>query len=109
MILYGIRTRLLDRIRDHFPGDVGETFVASAVADREAFVIHAEEMQDRGVEVVHADFILHGVQAEIVGLADRCSALGSATGEPHREAERVVIPAFAAYARTPCSQPPTYL
>jgi hypothetical protein len=38
-------------------------------------VIDAEEVQDRGVEVVHVDFVLHGVVAEVVGLAIREASL----------------------------------
>ena len=38
---------------DNMSMNVGETHVTAAVANGQAFVVEAEQMQDRGVQVVH--------------------------------------------------------
>ena len=43
---------------------VGEAEVAAGVAVGEAFVIEAEELQERGVQVVDVDLVLDGLEAE---------------------------------------------
>ena len=58
---------------------------------REAFVVVAEEVEDRGVEVVDRKRVLDDVVTEFVGLAVDLAALGAAAGHPHREAAWVVV------------------
>ena len=43
--------------------------IAAGVAVGEAEVVDAEKVEDGGMEIVHVDFVLHGVVAELVGLA----------------------------------------
>ena len=50
------------------PGDVGQAEVAALEAVGEPRVVDAEEAEDRGVEVVDVDDVLHGRVAEFVGL-----------------------------------------
>ena len=49
--------------------DVGEAELAALVAEGEAFVIDAEEVEDGGVEVVDVDGVFGDGVAEFVGLA----------------------------------------
>ena len=55
---------------------IGQPVVAAAVAEGEAFVVEAELVQDRGMQVVDGQWIEDGVRAELVGLA-----IGDATFE----------------------------
>jgi hypothetical protein len=42
-------------LADDSPRDVGQSEITARVAKRQPFVIQAELMQDRGVQVVHVD------------------------------------------------------
>ena len=81
-----------DVVKD-FSMHVGEPEVAAGVAVGEALVVEAEQVQDRGVQVVHARGVLDGFEAELVGGAIDGAAADSAAGHPHGEAVRVVIAA----------------
>jgi hypothetical protein len=54
-------------------------------------VVETQQVQDRGVQVVDVDRILHSAEAELVGGAVDLSALDAAAGHPDREAVGVVI------------------
>ena len=49
------------------PGNVGQAEVAAGVTVGEPLVVEAEQVQDRGVQVVHVDAVLDGAEAELVG------------------------------------------
>ena len=66
---------------------------AALVRVDELRVVDAEEVQNRGVEVVHVEFVFHGVEAEVIGGADGLAAAHAAAGHPHRKARGVVIAA----------------
>ena len=51
---------------DDAAADVGEAVVATGIAVGQLFVIETQKMQDRGVQVVHVDFVLHGFVTELV-------------------------------------------
>ena len=53
----------------HLAGDVGQAEVAALEAVGQPLVVDAEQVQDRGVQVVDVDGVLDGVVAEVVGLA----------------------------------------
>src|SRR6266516_2798617 len=55
--------------------DVGQAKIAAGVAVREALVVEAEEVQNRGVQVVDVDLVLGGVIAVVVGAAVAQAAL----------------------------------
>src|SRR5262249_9774522 len=61
-------------------------------------MVKAEQVEERGVEVVDVDPVRNGVEAELVGRAERKSRLDAAAGHPHGEGVRVVIPAVIAAA-----------
>ena len=50
--------------------DVGEAEVAALEAEGQLLVVEAEQVQDRGVEVVDVDAVFDGAEAEFVGLAE---------------------------------------
>src|SRR5262249_40644326 len=81
-----------DRV-DDLAVDVSQTVVAAGVAVGQALVIDAQEMQDRGVEVVDMDLVLDGVPAEFVGGPVCEPAAHAAAGHPHREAVGVMVAA----------------
>src|SRR5262249_29763790 len=56
-------------------------------------LIEAEEMQQRGVEIVVIDDVLDRFVAELVGRAMDIAALDSAAGEPDRKAVGVMVAA----------------
>jgi hypothetical protein len=64
-------------------------------------VIEAEQVQDRGVEVVDVDRVFDDVVAEIVGLAVDRASLGSASGHPHGEAAWMMIAAVVLFGESP--------
>ena len=53
--------------------DAGQPLVEALELEGEPFVVDAQAVQDRGVQVVDVDRVLDDVVAEVVGLAvDRC-------------------------------------
>ena len=51
------------------PCNVGQAVVAALEAEGQAFVVEAEQVQDRGLQVVDVDLVLGDREAELVGLA----------------------------------------
>ena len=70
---------------------VGQAEAAALVEIRQAFVIHAEQAQHRGVEIVDVDAALRDVVAEIVRLAIDQAGLHAATGHPRGETARMMV------------------
>ena len=77
----------------------GELEIQARSTERQPFVIHAELMQDRRVNVGHVDFVFEDVEAHFIGRAHRDAALDAAAGHPHREGLRMMIAAHAASER----------
>ena len=67
----------------HHPAmHVGQPEVAAGVAVGELRVIETEQVQNRGVEVVHVNAISRDRGALLVGLAVGDASLGAAAGHP---------------------------
>src|SRR5258706_9265836 len=81
----------------HYAGGsyAGEFGVEALEFDGEAFVVDAAEVEERGVEVVHGDYVFRRAVAEFVGVAVGDAALDAAAGEEDREGVDVVIAAVA--------------
>ena len=47
--------------------NIGQAEIAAGVAVGESLVVEAEQVQDRGVQVVDVDLVLDRVEAEFVG------------------------------------------
>ena len=54
-------------ILDHSAAHIGQAVVAALEAVGEPGVVQAQQVQQRGVQVVHMDGIGHDVEAEFVG------------------------------------------
>ncbi len=48
---------LREDVGDYLAGDVGEAEISAGVAEGEALVVEAQEVQDGGVEVVDVDLV----------------------------------------------------
>ena len=81
---------------DDAAGDVGQAEVAARVAVGQPLVVEAEEVQERGVQVVVVDLVFYRGEAELVGLAVGDAAFDAAAGEPDRVAFGVVVAAVGA-------------
>ncbi len=82
--------------RDDRAGDVGQAVLAAVVEVGEAGVFEAEEVEDRGVQVVDVHAVGFGAEADGVGGAEEGAPLDAAAGEPGGEAVGVVVAAGAA-------------
>src|SRR5689334_1680236 len=89
---------LLHRLLHYESRHVRQALVAATVPERQLLVIQPEQVEDRGVEVVHADLLVDRLQSELVRSADDSPALRAAAREPHRVAQRVVVAALPALA-----------
>ena len=72
---------------------VGEALLAAVGMVDEPGVVEAEQVEDRGLEVVGRDDVLDGAVADLVGRAVGHAALDAAAGQPDREALAVVVAA----------------
>src|SRR5687768_13782387 len=70
-----------------------QPLVQALVGDAELLGVDAEEMQDRGLEVVNAGLVLSDEVTQVVGRAVGRARLDAAAGQPDGEAVRVVIAA----------------
>ena len=51
--------------------NIGQAKVAAVVPEGQLLVIHPQEMEDRGVQIVHVDAIFGRPVSDLVGRADR--------------------------------------
>src|SRR6188508_3027511 len=72
---------------------VRETKVAALKAEGEARMVEPQQVENGGMNIVDVHAVLHGIEAEFVGLADDGAAFNAASGEPHGEGVDVMIPA----------------
>ena len=73
--LHNIATNSGQDSLDHLPMHVGQAEVAAGVVEGELLVVEAEQVKDRGLEVVDVDRVLGDVEAQVVGGAvGRCRA-----------------------------------
>ena len=74
--------RLRQNVRHHVSVDIGQAIIAAGVAVGEFLVIDAEQVQNRGVKIVHVHFVLRHRRADLVGAAVGDATLHSATRQP---------------------------
>src|SRR6516162_7557129 len=86
-------TCLRDDVLDEVSRDVCQPEIPAAVAVRQPGVVDAHQIQDGCMYIVDVNGLLDSLEAEVVGCAVYRAALDGASGEPHRETERVVIAA----------------
>ena len=92
MIADALGQKLLHHISMH----VGQTEWPALEPVGQLGVIEAQQMQDRGVQVVHVHLVFRDIEAELVAFAERESRLDAAAGQPHREGIRVMVAAVGA-------------
>ena len=80
-----------------FAGDVGQAVVAAGIAECQFLMVDAHQVQKRRVQVVNMHFVFDRVPAELVGGAVHHAAADAAAGQPHREAEGVMLAAIVAF------------
>lgn len=78
--------------------DIGEADIATREAVGECFVVHAEEVEDGGPEVVDRADIGDGMVAEFIGGSVHVAWADAAAGEPEAEAEGIVVASVASLA-----------
>ena len=71
--------------------DIGESHITSAESEGDPFVIHAEQVQHRGVQVMNFDTVFNDLVSKFVGLSVNRAAADTASRQPHRKAKRIVI------------------
>src|SRR3954470_12630350 len=82
-----------ENVVNDLTGNIGEAVVAALEEKREPFVVEAQEVHDRGLQVVNTDFVFHDPEAELIGRAKIEAWFDAAAGEPHCEAVGVVVAA----------------
>src|SRR5687767_3307090 len=75
---------------------IGEPEIAALEAMGQARMIEAEEVENRGVEIVDVDAIADAVEAEVVAFTVHEAAFHAAAREPQGEAVWMMIAAVAA-------------
>src|SRR5207249_3196022 len=66
---------------DYVPVIVGEPEITAVVTIGQLFVIETEQVQDRRVQVVDVNLVIHRARAELVGCAVDRAALDATPGE----------------------------
>lgn len=82
---------LRNQILHHLPMHIGQTEAAALVEIRQPFVIHAQQAQHCGVEVVDVDAAFRDVVTEIIRLAIDQAGLHAAASHPCGEAARMMV------------------
>ncbi len=72
---------------------VGQPALDAVVIERQPRVVDAQQVQDRGVEVVDIDRLLGHLPADVVGRSVSDAVLEAGSGQPDAEGVRVVIAA----------------
>ena len=49
---------------------IGQPKIAALKTERQAFMIQAEQMQNRRVQIVNMNAVFHRIKTEFIGLAD---------------------------------------
>src|SRR6266699_6494949 len=85
--------RLRNQIPNHLAMYVRQPEIAASVAVGELLVVEAHELQNCGVQVVNVNFVLDGLEAELVGGPVGLPAFDAAAGQPISETVVVVVSA----------------
>lgn len=59
---------------------IGQAEITALESIGELPVIHSEQVQERGVEIVDVDFVLDGIEAKFIGATIDRARLDAATG-----------------------------
>src|SRR5262249_51909476 len=81
-----------EELADHPSVNIRQSKIATRVAVCQAFVVEAEKVEERGVEVVNMDLVLDGGEAEFISSAVDVTSLDATAGHPHAEPIMIVVP-----------------
>ena len=73
--------------------DTGEALIEALELEGEALVVQTGGCEDRGMEIVHADFVDGGFEAYLIALAMMVAAFDATSGHPDGEGMGIVIAA----------------
>ena len=90
-----VPTTLAHDLRNQLAVHISKAHIAPIETIRELRVFQAEQMQNRGVQVVDGHDLLFRLETEFIAGADRQATLDSRSGHPYRHRTRVVIAADA--------------
>ena len=77
--------------------DVGQSEVAALIRVRQSFVVDAQQVQNRGLQIVNVDSIFGDVDAVVVGPPPGHAALNASTSHPHGKTAWVMIAAVVCF------------
>ena len=98
MALQSASPRLCDHSTNHLSGNIRKAEIAAVETEGEAFVVEAEKVEQSGVEIVDADAVDGGLEADFIGLAMVDTTADPGTGEPVGERVGIVVAAgFTAF------------
>ena len=75
--------------------DVGQPIIASLEPISQPLVVNPQQMQQRGIQIVHMDRIAGNIESQFIGFAVDVSCLDATPGQPYRIGPIVMIPAVA--------------
>ena len=78
---------------------VREPMIAALESIGQLAMIHAEQVQHRGVEIVNFNRILDDVVGKVIGLTVDGATFDSGTGKPNAEAARMVVTSVIGFAQ----------
>src|SRR5689334_13647868 len=84
----GLRAR---NLRDRIAVNVREPHVATVEKVGEAGVVHAQQVEDRSVQVVDGYGLLLGLIAELIAGADHLAAPDARSGHPNSHRAGIVV------------------
>src|SRR5439155_23497122 len=73
---------------------IRQAIIPAGIATGQLGMIDPHEMQNSRVQIVNVDFVGDGVPAELVGGAISQAAFDAAAGQPHAEAEGMMLAAI---------------
>src|SRR5882762_1570685 len=80
---------------DDFAAVDGGTLVAAVVKEGQLLVLHAQQAQNRRVDVVDVRIAFHRPQTDFICCAVGCAGFDPSARHPHRETPRIMVAAFA--------------
>jgi hypothetical protein len=78
---------------------VGQPPFDAVVVEAQAFMVEAQQVQDRCVQIVNRRAVFLGTVTELVGGSIREAVLDLRVGEPNGKAVRIVVTAMGAAGR----------
>src|SRR6266542_4336017 len=91
IVASSLRLSLRQDFLHHAPVNIGQPKIPARVAVSELFVVKAEQMQERRVQIVDVNLVFDRLESEFIGGAVNRAALYAAARQPDTEAVRIVI------------------